>query len=251
MINTALRQWRAGERSVGVWIGLSDPLSAEAIAGMGFDWLCVDLQHGFMDAAALAPMLAALGASKTTPMVRVAAGTVDQIGKALDAGAHGVIVPMVSTVEEAERAASACRYQPRGLRSCGPVRGVTDLSAYIKDAEREIACVLMIETAEGLANAAAIAATPGVDALFIGPVDLCLSLGLGASDFTAPAFVAALDKVRAACRAAGKPAGIFGYDADLAAGHFEGGFTFASAGTDTGFLRRGAADALARARPRT
>ena len=248
MINHALRQWRAGERSAGVWLGLGDLVAAETMAGVGFDWLCVDLQHGFIDAADLAKILAATATSTTTPLVRVARNRFDQIGKVLDAGAHGVIVPMVDTAQEAASAVAACRYPPHGRRSNGPVRGVSDGAAYLNSADTEIACVLMIETAEGLENVDAIAATPGVDALFIGPVDMCLTLGLGGADFDSPRFVDALDRVRAACRASGKPAGIFGYTPELAARYLSEGFTFASLGTDTGFMRSAAAAALAVAR---
>jgi 4-hydroxy-2-oxoheptanedioate aldolase len=248
MINHALAQWRAGERSLGLWLGLGDLYSAEMLAGLGYDWLCVDLQHGFIDAADLARILAATATSATTPLVRVVANGFDQIGKALDAGAHGVIVPMVNNAEEAALAVAACRYPPVGRRSNGPIRGVSDGAAYLASANTEIACVLMIETAEGLANVEAIAATPGVDALFIGPVDMCLTLGLSATDFAAPAFARAVEAVLAACRSAGVAPGIFGYSAELVARHLAEGFTFASIGTDTGFMLAGAKAALAKAR---
>ena len=248
MINTALRQWRAGERSVGVWLSLGDLYSAEVLAGMGFDWLCVDLQHGFMDSADLGKILAATAASSTTPIVRVAGNQFDQIGKALDAGAHGVIVPMVNTAEEATRAAHACRYPPLGGRSNGPVRGVTDSGAYLRSAGSETACVVMIETAEGLKNVDAIAATVGVDALFIGPFDLCLAIGLEPGDFQSLRFENALKSVLEAGRLACKPSGIFGYSAEIAGGYLSDGFVFASVGTDAGFIRSGASAALATTR---
>ena len=249
MINHALRQWRARERSVGVWLSLGDLYSAEVMAGMGFDWLCVDLQHGFMDAAELAKILTATARSTTTPLVRVAGNQFDQIGKALDAGALGVIVPMVSTVEEAQFAAAACRYPPRGRRSNGPVRGAGSLADYVSAALGEIACIPMIETAEGLANVEAIAAVDGVDALFIGPVDLCATLGLGLQDFASPTYRAALERMKGACRAHGKAAGIFGYSPELAAEYLGSGFVFASAGNDAGFMQIAAAAALRLAKP--
>ena len=244
MINHALRQWRASERSVGAWISLSDLYSAELIADMGFDWLCVDLQHGFMDAANLATILAATATSATTPIVRVAGNHFDQIGKVLDAGAQGVIVPMVNTAEEAARAAYACRYPPRGGRSNGPVRGVGDSAAYMRSSAMETACVVMIETADGFGNVAEIAATAGVDAIFVGPFDLCLAIGLEPGDFASPRFGEALVTIREACRTAGKPAGIFGYTAEIAAKHLAEGFVFASIGTDTSFMQAGAKAAL-------
>lgn len=248
MINHALRQWRTGERSLGAWIGLGDLYSMELIAGLGFDWLCVDLQHGFMDSADLAKILTAAATSATTPLVRVAGNHFDQIGKALDAGAHGIIVPMVSSAEEAARAAHACRYPPRGGRSNGPIRGVSDSADYMRTAGGETACVVMIETADGLGNVNAIAGTPGVDALFIGPFDLCLAIGLEPGDFAAPRFGDALAKVLDACRTAGKPAGIFGYTAEIAARHLSQGFVFASIGGDASFMQAGALAALKIAR---
>jgi len=248
MINHTLRQWRAGQRSVGGWVSLGDLYSAEIMAGMGFDWLCVDLQHGFMDTADLAKILAATATSATTPLVRVAANQFDQIGKALDAGALGVIVPMVSTVEEARFAAAACRYPPHGRRSNGPVRGSSNLADYVSAAESEIACVLMIETAEGLANVDAIASVDGVDALFIGPVDLCSTLGLGLRDFGSPTYRSALETIKRACRDNQKAAGIFGYTAELAAEYLASGFGFASIGNDAGFIQIAATAALEIAR---
>ncbi len=248
MINHALRQWRASERSLGVWLSLGDLYSAEVMAGVGFDWLCVDLQHGFMDAADLAKILAVTATSATTPLVRVAGNHFDQIGKALDAGAHGVIVPMVSTADEAARAARACRYPPRGGRSNGPVRGVGDAGAYLSTSGAELACIVMIETAEGLENVAAIAGTVGVDALFVGPFDLCLAIGLEPGDFASPRFGDALAKVLEAARVSGKPAGIFGYTAEIAARHLAEGFVFASIGTDAAFMSAAAAAALKIAR---
>ncbi len=248
MINTALRQWRAGERSVGVWLSLGDLYSAEVLAGIGFDWLCVDLQHGFVDSADLARVLAATATSATTPLVRVAGNHFDQIGKALDAGAHGVIVPMVSTAEEAARAAHACRYPPLGGRSNGPVRGVGDLAHYRRAAGAETVCIVMIETAEGLGNVDAIAKVEGVDALFIGPSDLCMALGLEPGDFSSARFEGALKKVLDACRAGGKIPGIFGYGAEIASKYLSEGFVFASAGGDIGFMQSAAAAALKTAR---
>lgn len=249
MINTALAQWRSGQRSVGVWLTLSDLHSAELAGQMGYDWLCVDLQHGMVDAADLWKILAALSASPTTPIVRVAGNAPDQIGRALDSGALGVIVPMVNTADEARAAAAACRYPPAGTRSCGPVRSAAYSSAdYMATANDQLACIVMIETPDGLQNVEAIAAVPGVDALFVGPVDLCFALGLAPGDFEAAAFRAAVRRILSAGAATGKPVGIFGYSAEIAARALDDGFVFASAGTDAGFLRAAGEDALRRVR---
>jgi 4-hydroxy-2-oxoheptanedioate aldolase len=213
---------------------------------MGFDWLCVDLQHGMVDAADLWKILAVLSASPSTPLVRVAGHADDQIGRALDSGAQGVIVPMVNTAAQARAAAMACRYPPAGHRSCGPVRSAAYTGAdYMATANQELACIVMIETPDGLENVEAIAAEDGVDALFIGPVDLCFAVGVPPGDFAAPAFQAAVDRILAAGRSQGRPVGIFGYSPEMAAQWLSGGFAFASAGTDAGFMRSAAEAARA------
>ena len=230
---------------MGVWLTLSDLHSAELAGQMGYDWLCVDLQHGMVDAADLWKILAALSASPTTPLVRVAGNAPDQIGRALDSGAHGVIVPMVNTEDEARAAASACRYPPAGTRSCGPVRSAVYTSADdMATVNGELACIVMIETPDGLHNVEAIAAVAGVDALFVGPVDLCFALGLAPGDFEAPEFRSAVNRILADGSASGKPVGVFGHSAEIAARALDQGFAFASAGTDAGFLRAAGADAL-------
>lgn len=215
------------------------------LAHLGFDWICIDLQHGLMDYSHLTQLMPAIAHAPATPLVRVAANQGDQIGKALDAGAHGVIVPMVNTAEEAQRAAAACRYPPQGLRSCGPIRAAMhEGMAYLKTANDQVACVVMIETQQGLDNVDAIAAVDGVDALFVGPMDLCYGLGLAPGNFADPAFKAALEAVLAACARHNRAAGMFGYNTAMATQSLEAGFDFASAGTDGNFMRSGAIQAL-------
>lgn len=246
MQNSALRQWRNHEKSIGVWISLSDIHTAETLAHSGFDWLCLDLQHGLMDYSHLTRLLPALGSSSTTPLVRVAGNQPDQIGKVLDAGAQGVIVPMVNTVAEAQRAVAACRYPPLGSRSCGPIRAAMHEGAvYLQTANDQVACIVMIETEEGLRNVDAIAAVAGIDGLFIGPIDLCYGLGLLPGSFTDPRFQQAVAGILAACKKYGRAAGMFGYTPEMAAQSLAAGFDFVSAGTDVGFLRSGATQTLA------
>lgn len=245
MENLSLGKWRAGSRSVGGWISLTDLHAVEVLARMGFDWLCFDLQHGLLSMADLPARIAAIGATRTTPIVRVIANDAGEIGRALDAGAHGVIVPLVNTAEEAARAAAACRYPPTGRRSCGPLRGaMLEGAAYLATANDEVACIAMIETAEGLANVGAIARTPGLDALFVGPMDLCFGLGITPGAFADPRYGAALTTIAEAAADAGIIAGLYGYTAELARTALDAGFTFASIGTDLGFLRAGAGAAL-------
>ena len=249
MINSALQQWRNGKASLGIWSNLPDIHLAEMLGRTDADWICFDLQHGLMDYGDLTRLLPAVCGLPVTPLVRVAANQPDQIGKVLDVGAEGVIVPMVSTVEEAQRAVAACYYPPLGQRSCGPMRpAMLEGFNYLETANEQVACVVMIETEEGLRNVDAIAAVDGVDGLFVGPMDLCYGLGLAPGSFTDPRFEAAIATILSACRTHGRAAGMFGYTAELAAQSLQRGFTFASAGTDISFLREGAARALATAR---
>lgn len=245
MKNSSLSKWNAGEKSLGAWISLSDIYATETLARMGFDWVCFDLQHGLISYTHLLSLVPALSGTSVTPLARVSRNDPGEIGRVLDAGTQGVIVPLVNSAEEAAAAAAACRYPPRGNRSFGPMRAML-LSgpAYISASNDETACIAMVETEEGLRNVKAIAATPGIDAIFVGPMDLCFGLGIGPGDFGNPRFTDALKSIREACELAGCAAGIFGYSPESARAALESGFTFASAGTDSAFLREGAISAL-------
>ncbi len=246
MQNTSLAKWRSGEHSVGAWINLPDLHIAETLARMDFDWLCFDLQHGLLSYSHLLSLIPAISATNVTPLVRVADHSASGIGRALDAGAQGVIVPIIDTPEQAAAAVAACRYPPQGMRSCGPMRGLmTDGFAYLASANDEIACITMIETAKGLENVEAIAATEGLSALFVGPADLCFGLGIMPGDFANPKFTDAIERIVAAARTAGIAVGLFGYSPDTAHSAKDQGFNFVSAGTDIAFLRQGAASAFA------
>ena len=245
MKNSALEKWKNGTPSPGAWVNLPELHTAELIARMGVDWLCFDLQHGLMTAADLLALIPAISATNVTPLVRVISNDAGQIGRALDMGAHGIIVPMINTEAEAKSAVAACRYPPDGMRSCGPMRGIMlDGMNYLATANSEIACIVMIETREGLDNVEAIAATKGVDGVFIGPIDLCYGLGITPGDFANAAFVDAINKIKAACSAAGCAVGLFGYSPELAGQALKDGFQFVSIGTDIGFFRQGATAAL-------
>lgn len=170
----------------------------------------------------------------------------DQIGRVLDLGAEGVIVPMVDTSEQAEQIVHACRYPPLGKRSFGPLRAMIRTPDYLATANDSVACIVMIETAEGLMNAEAIAGVEGIDALFVGPADLCLSLGLGISGLQSPEFTSALQRVLDSAARHGKVAGIFGVSPDMAVHALKMGFRFASIGPDTALLSSGIKGAIAR-----
>lgn len=245
MKNRALDKWKKKTPSPGVWINLPELHTAEMIARMNIDWMCFDLQHGMMSFTHLLSLIPAISGTKTTPIVRVTKIDSGQIGRALDIGAHGVIVPMVNTPEEAAQAVAACRYPPDGMRSCGPMRGaMLEGIGYLQTANEEVACIVMIETREGLENVEAIAATKGVDGVFIGPIDLCYGLGIAPGDFGADAFVGAVKRIQSACRSAECAVGLFGYTPELARQALKDGFQFVSIGTDIGFFRQGATSAL-------
>ncbi|HEY5625029.1 MAG TPA: aldolase/citrate lyase family protein, partial [Dehalococcoidia bacterium] len=194
--------WAEGRPALGGWLGIPASTSAEMMAHAGFDWLCVDMQHGAIDYQVAVTMLQAISTTDTVPVVRVPWNEPGIIMKVLDAGAYGVIVPMVNSRAEAEAAVAACRYAPEGIRSYGPARAVLYAGPdYFSRANETVLCIPMIETREALANLDEIVGTPGVDAVFIGPSDLSVSLGLPPSyDQDAAEFVEAVASVEAACK---------------------------------------------------
>ena len=162
--NPVLRSWRQGKQTIGGWLSIGDAFTAETMAHVGFDWLCIDMQHGLLDYQDVKVMLPAISTTQTVPFVRVPWNEPAAIMKALDAGAYGVIVPLINNRAEAEKAVAACRYPPAGIRSFGPVRAAMyGGKHYAEEANSEIACIAMIETKEGLDNLEDIAATQGLD----------------------------------------------------------------------------------------
>src|ERR687891_150486 len=197
--------WREGRWVTMGWLSVSHGFTAEVMARQGFDALVVDMQHGLTDMANLWPMLQAISQTDTVPVVRVAWNEPAAIMKALDLGAYGIIVPLVNNAAEAAQAVAACRYPPVGMRSNGPVRAVHYGGAdYVANANNEIVVMAMIETKEGIANLDAICATPGLDAVYIGPADLSFALGLPPrGDNPDPLHMATCDKILAAAHKAG------------------------------------------------
>ncbi len=248
--NLALAKWRAGEQTVGAWLSLGNTHATEMLANAGFDWLCVDMQHGLIDYGDLRHMLPAISTTETTPLVRVSANIPDQIMKVLDGGAMGVIVPMVNNREEAAAAVAACRYPPVGWRSFGPIRAALyGGRGYAAEANNEIAVIAMIETPEGIEKVDEIVSTPGLDAVYIGPSDLALALGLPPLGDTDNAeHMATVERIQKACRKAGIAAGIHTSTPDYARSRLEAGFQFVTIGSDAGFIGAGAAAALAASR---
>jgi 4-hydroxy-2-oxoheptanedioate aldolase len=245
--------WREGGRTVGCWLSLGNAYTAEALAHLGFDWLCVDLQHGLLDYSDLTSMLPAISTSAATPLVRVPWNEPYEIMKALDAGAYGVIVPMVNDRAEAEKAVAACRYPPDGFRSFGPMRAALyGGRGYAQEANGQVACIAMIETRDGLDNLDDIVTTPGLDAVYIGPSDLSLALGLPVTgDSDHPEHAAAVTRIEKACRRAGIAVGIHTSSLAYATKYLAAGFNLVTLGSDAGFMMRAAVADLAGARDHT
>ena len=248
--NAALAAWRAGKSTVGCWLSLGNAYSAESLAKLGFDWVCVDLQHGLLDYQDLTYMLPAISNSNATPLVRVPWNEPYEIMKALDAGAYGVIVPMVNSAAEAQQAVAACRYPPDGNRSFGPIRAALyGGRGYAAEANGQIACIAMIETEDGIANLEEILSTPGLDGVYIGPADLALALGLPPlGDNNDPTHVECVQRILDACKAHGVAAGIHTSSLEYTRRYLAAGFNFVTLGTDSGFMMRAASADLAAAR---
>jgi 4-hydroxy-2-oxoheptanedioate aldolase len=188
------------------WLSVSNAFTAEVMARQGFDALVVDMQHGLTDMNDVWPMLQAISQTDTVPVVRVPWNDPATIMKVLDFGAYAVLVPLIDTADDAAKAVAACRYPPVGMRSSGPLRAVHYGGAdYVAKANDEIFVMGMIETKEGLKNLDAICATPGLDAIYIGPSDLAFAIGMSPRpDNPDPVHMATCDKIRDAAHKHGK-----------------------------------------------
>lgn len=179
MPNKLKTAWAAGQKTVNGWLAIPSGFSAEVMAQGGFDSVTVDLQHGVQDYLSMVACFQAMQSHPVLPMVRVPWNEPGIIGKVLDAGAYGVICPMINTKEEAEAFVSYMRYPPAGKRSNGPIRAAIygAASSYQSTANDEILCMPMIETQQAIDNLDSILDVPGIDAVYIGPSDLAFSRG--------------------------------------------------------------------------
>ncbi|MDJ0610769.1 MAG: aldolase/citrate lyase family protein [Kiloniellales bacterium] len=202
--------WARGGAVINGWLAIPSSLSAETMAHQGWDSLTVDQQHGMVDFPNALAMLQAVSTTETVPMTRVPWLDPGYIMKMLDAGAYGVICPMINNREQAETLVGACRYAPAGFRSVGPVRGLMYGGPdYLAEANDTVLAIAMIETQEALENLDAIMTVPGLDGIYIGPSDLGLSLGRVAKpDQTDPEVVAAIEAILAAAKRHGVTPGI-------------------------------------------
>lgn len=234
-MNNKLRAlWDDGKQGVNAWLGIPSTVTAEIVSKQGFDSITVDLQHGLTDYAIALPMLQAIAACDATPMARVPWLEPGIIMKLLDAGALGIICPMVNTPEDADRFVRCCRYAPQGERSFGPARAqVVHGADYAKGANESVITLAMIETQQALANVSAIAATPGLTALYIGPSDLSLSMGYEPKlDHDEPAVLDAIGRILEAAREAGIRAGVHCLAPAYAREMLSMGFDLVTLGTD-------------------
>ena len=225
-------RWQAGEATLGAWCTIPSSWTAEMAARSGHDWVCIDTQHGLIGYDVMLPMLQAISAGGARSFVRVPWNEPGAIMKALDAGAGGVIVPMVNSVEQARAAAGAMRYPPKGIRSMGPVR-----AREVDQDWQQPVCVVMIETVEAVAQARDILSVPGVDAVFVGPNDLAVSAGLESSyEGRHPEHRRLIEAIAEAARANGVAAGIMCGTAEVARQWHELGFVMLGLQSDTRLL---------------
>lgn len=235
--------------ALGAWISLREPIAAEVASRAGYDYVCIDMQHGLASYDTMHLMLTAAACGTALPIVRVPWNEPGAISRSLDAGALGVIVPMINTAAEAAAVVASAKYPPLGARSYGPLAARARYGDdYVPKANDVVSVIAMIETAEAVANVEAIASVPGVDGLYIGPSDLSISLGLSpAGDQDDVRFVDALDRTVAACQQAGILPGIHA-SADLADKRRSQGFRFITVGFDFGPMSAGLTTALRTAR---
>lgn len=238
----ALREkWAKGETVFGLFASLPCAFSAELISAKGVDYVCVDQQHGVCDYRDMVEMARGIDARGAVALTRVPANEGWVIGKSLDAGAQGIIVPLVNNRAEAAKAVAACRYPPKGERSNGPARAALVMgSRDMKVLGDGVLCFVMVETRDGLDNVDDIAATPGLDGIYIGPSDLAIALGLGPGlDRDEPEHVAAVAKILAACQRHKIMPGIHTGSARSARNFAAKGFRLVTFGGDATLLRAG------------
>lgn len=231
--NTLKSAWLRGEDTIGVWISGTDPLLARKMAASDADYVCIDMQHGTADYAQTLAMLMAMEGGSAVPIVRVPWNEPGIIGRVLDAGAMGVIVPMVNSVGEAMAAVSACNYPPLGARSNGPIVAADALGPdYGSEANDQIVCIPMIETVEALNAVDEIAKVPGIDAFYVGPSDMSRSLGIPPTlEQMDPKFLDASKRIIDAARANGIAPGVHSTPA-LSADRLEFGFQMVTVTSD-------------------
>ena len=244
--NRLKRIWQNGGVAINGWLQIPDSYAAEMMAHQGWDSLTLDMQHGFIDVGSAVPILQAVSTTDVVPLIRVPALDPPTIMRSLDAGAYGIICPMISTRQEAEMLVSACRYPPDGVRSAGPLRGLLYGGAdYVVHANETVLAVAMIETRQAVENLDDILSTPGLDAIYIGPSDLSLAFGAEPRpDIEEGPMAEKIDDILAAAKRHGIVAGLHSFTPSFAAKAGARGFQLVTTGTDAKFIAEGARAAV-------
>ena len=244
--NKVKELWREGKATIGTWLALGSPITAEIIANIGFDWVLVDTEHASIDIRTTQSIIQAISTTNTVPIVRVPWNDPMSIKRALDAGACGLVIPMVNSREEAIRAVQASRYPPMGIRSYGGPRvrlyGGLD---YFEHSNEEIVVIVQIEHVDAVNRIDEILSVEGVDAFFIGPMDLAASLGIKLGlDNPDPRHIEAVSKVMAAGKKHHVPGGILVGSPEAVKQRIAEGFQFIGLSSDESFLRSAASVAF-------
>jgi 4-hydroxy-2-oxoheptanedioate aldolase len=234
---------------LGSWLTIPGAFAAEVMGSAGFDWYCIDLQHGMMTRADLVEMLQGLDVGGNFNLVRVPWNHPPDIMWALDAGAAGVIVPMVNDAEQARAAVRACRFAPAGTRSWGPSRiALRGRPGAPAEQDAAVRCIVMVETVEAVEHLDEILAVPGVDGVFVGPGDLAVSMGLDPRDGGDAAHTAVVERIVRRCQAHAVLPGIFCGTPQAASRYRDLGYRLLALGTDIQLVRAAASQALAAVR---
>ena len=241
-MNYIREKFHQSDYCLGMWCNMGSSLSVEMISLIGFDWALIDLEHGPTDQDSLLHLLQPLSNCGTAPIVRIAWNDPVRFKRTLDLGVSGVMVPYVNTAEEAEMAVKAMRYPPEGIRGASYTNRATGFGmnyhSYYKKANDSLLTIVQIETEEAVSNSSEIAGVAGVDVLFVGPLDLSISLGV-AGNYDSPIFTKALEKVQKSADQEGKKAGILVSNEKMLKDILGLGFTFIAYGSDSGLLVNG------------
>jgi len=244
--------WAQGKPAISGWLSIGNTFTAEIMAAQDYDCVTIDMQHGALDYNAALPMMQAMRASGKTLMARVPWNDPGIIMKTMDAGASGIICPMINNRAEAAAFVESMRYPPLGTRSFGPTRVSLTAADYYKNANAEMLAIAMIETEQGVANLDEIASTPGIDALYIGPADLTLGMMRGALppgfDREEPEMVEIIKRILASAKASGVRACLHCGTPEYAARAISWGFDLTSVSGDSRLLSSAAADSVSRVR---
>ncbi len=246
MENTLKKKLKKGKTTFGITLGIGNPEVADILGNIGFDYINFDTQHTSLSVGTVHSMMAAMSYSKSTPIMRVVSNDLGQINRALDIGAHGVIIPLVNSKEDAEKAVYAARYSPKGGRSFGPRRAALRDPNYAETADQEVMIIPQIETKVALDRIDEIFSVEGIDAMFVGPNDLSMSLGVFRK-FNSPTFLKAVEKIISSCESHDIAPGLLAPAGPVELS-VEQGFKLINIGGDSGFITAAAKDAINKAR---